>query len=228
MRILLIEDDKQIAEITREFLKEEGYAVDTAFCGEEGEKLIDSIPYDLIILDIVLSGKDGLELCRDMRRKGIKTPVLLMTGKKDTLEDRIAGLDTGADDYLLKPYRSEDLLSRVRALLRRGPAVITPVIQVGELAMDTVAREVRFKHRPVELTRTEYNILDYLMRHPDQVVTRSTLEQHIYDLTTAGSSNLVDVYIGRLRARLGEQGEDSLIRTVRGVGYRLEGPQVSH
>jgi DNA-binding response OmpR family regulator len=220
MRILAIEDETRLADLLRRGLVEEGYAVDIAFSGEEGEEFIESIPYDLIVLDIILPGKDGISICRDLRKKGIKTPVLMLTAR-DSLDDKVKGLDSGADDYLVKPFAFQELYARVRALLRREDGLLPQQLTIGDLTMDCGSRRVKRGDNVIALTSKEYAILEYLMRHPDTVVTRIMLEQHVWDLSLDSSSNLVDVYISRLRRKIGDGEPDSLIRTIKGVGYRL-------
>jgi DNA-binding response OmpR family regulator len=223
MRILVVDDDRRLCAVVRRGLLEEAYAVDVAYDGEEGEYLAEVNPYDLIILDIMMPVKDGIEVCQELRAKKINTPILMLTAK-DTVEDRVKGLDTGADDYLVKPFAFSELLARVRALLRREGMSKSPELRVGDLNLNTLTRQVRRKQRPIELTTKEYVILEYFMQHPDVVVTRTMIEEHAWDYDFDSLSNLVDVYIRRLRRKLDEEGEDSLIQTVRGAGYRLKAP----
>ena len=220
MRILVIEDEKLQAVSLKRGLEEAGYAVDVASTGEEGESLAFSIPFDLIILDLVLPGKDGLEVCSTLRQRKISTPILMLTRKND-VRDRIKGLDQGADDYLGKPFHFEELLARVRALLRRESATISPRLTTGDLAMDTVTQQVWLKNQEITLTGKEFAILEYLMRHPDAVVTRSMLEQHVWNLELDSTTNLIEAYICRLRAKLGQDASGSIIQTIKGRGYRL-------
>jgi DNA-binding response OmpR family regulator len=222
MRILVIEDEKELAHLIRRGLTEEGYAVDVAYDGEEGESFAESVPYDLIILDIVLPRKDGFLVCSSLRRKGIKTRVLMLTGR-DSVADRVKGLDTGADDYLIKPFVFEELTARIRALLRREIASASPAIQVGDITLNAATREVTREDRAIDLNNKEYAILEYLMRNVNMVITRQMIEDHVWNFSLESSSNLVDVYIRRLRSKLDNPGEESLIDTVRGVGYRLRG-----
>ncbi len=221
MKILVIEDERRLSEIIQRGLAEEGYTVDAAVSGEDGEALAESHAYDAIILDIVLPGKDGIEVCRSLRRKNIATPVLMLTAR-GSVEDKVKGLDTGADDYLVKPFSFEELLARVRALLRREKVTAPARLQAGDLVMDTLTREVKRGHKSIELTPREYAILEYLMRHPGIVVTRTVLEEHTRGLDADSASNVTDVYIRRLRSRIDEGRKDSLIQTVRGAGYRLK------
>ncbi|MDH4268777.1 MAG: response regulator transcription factor [Dehalococcoidia bacterium] len=221
MRILVIDDDRRLCAVIKRGLLEEGYAVDLAYDGEEGEYLAEVNPYDLIILDIMLPNKDGIEVCRELRAKKINTPILMLTAK-DTVEDRVRGLDTGADDYLVKPFAFNELLARVRALLRREGMPKSPELRVADLTLNTLTRQIWRGQRPIELTTKEYVILEYFMRHPNVVVTRTMIEEHAWDYDFDSLSNLVDVYIRRLRRKIDNEGEESLIQTVRGAGYRLK------
>lgn len=223
MRILVVDDDRRLCAVIRRGLLEEAYAVDLAYDGEDGEYLAEVNPYDLIILDIMLPVKDGIAVCRELRAKKISTPILMLTAK-DAVEDRVKGLDTGADDYLVKPFAFSELLARVRALLRREGMSKSPELCVGDLVLNTLTRQVNRGKRPIELTTKEYVILEYLIRHPKVVVTRTMIEEHAWDYDFDSLSNLVDVYIRRLRRKLDTEGEDSLIQTVRGAGYRLKAP----
>lgn len=223
MRILVVDDDRRLCAIIKRGLMEEAYAVDLAYDGEEGEYLAEVNPYDLIILDIMLPNKDGIEVCQELRAKKINTPILMLTAK-DTVEDRVTGLDTGADDYLVKPFAFSELLARVRALLRREGISKSPELRVGDLTLNTLTRQVWRGQRPIELTTKEYVILEYIMSHPNVVVTRTMIEEHAWDYDFDSLSNLVDVYIRRLRRKIDTEREDSLIQTVRGAGYRLKAP----
>ena len=223
MRILVVDDDRRLCAIIKRGFLEEAYAVDLTYDGEEGEYLAEVNPYDLIILDIMLPNKDGIEVCQELRAKKINTPILMLTAK-DTVEDRVRGLDTGADDYLVKPFAFNELLARVRALLRREGMSKSPELQVGDLTLNTLTHQVWRGQRPIELTTKEYVILEYFMRHPNVVVTRTMIEEHAWDYDFDSLSNLVDVYIRRLRRKIDNEREDSLIQTVRGAGYRLKAP----
>jgi DNA-binding response OmpR family regulator len=220
MRILVIEDERRLCNIIKRGLLEEGYAVDTAYDGEDGEYLAETTPYDLIILDIMLPKKDGIEVCQELRLKRVNMPILMLTAR-DTVEDRVKGLDAGADDYLIKPFAFNELLARIRALLRREGPSKSPRLQVGDLVLDTLTREAWWGQRNIELTNKEYVILEYFMRHPNMVITRTMLEEHAWDYEFDSMSNLIDVYIRRLRHKIDEKGQASLIQTVRGAGYRL-------
>ena len=223
MRVLVVDDDRRLCTVIKRGLLEEAYAVDLAYDGEEGEYLAEVNPYDLIILDIMLPKKDGIEVCQELRTKKVNTPILMLTAK-DTVEDRVRGLDTGADDYLVKPFAFSELLARVRALLRREGMLKSPELRVGDLTLNTLTRQVWRGQKPIELTTKDYVILEYFMRHPNVVVTRTMIEEHAWDYNFDSLSNLVDVYIRRLRRKIDTEGEDSLIQTVRGAGYRLKAP----
>jgi DNA-binding response OmpR family regulator len=221
MRVLVVEDEKRLANILRRGLIEDGYAVDVVYDGEEAEFTAESAPYDLIILDVMLPKKDGISVCRYLRSRKINIPILMLTAK-DSLQDRITGLDSGADDYLIKPFEFAELTARVRALLRRESSVKTPELRAGDLVMDTLTREVRKGHRRVDLTGKEYSVLEYFLRHPNQLLTRTTLESKVWDYAFDGISNIIDVFIGRLRKKIDETDQESVIQTVRGAGYRLK------
>lgn len=220
MRILLVEDEPAIAKFVRQGLREAGYAVDVAEDGLVGLDYAQAVAYDVLVIDIMLPVLDGLALMRTLRRQGNKTPTLMLTAR-DTVADRVDGLDAGADDYLVKPFAFSELLARVRALLRRPPLQGGTVLQVGDLAMDTATREVRRGGCLVELTPRECAVLEYLMRHPGQILTRTQIGEHVWDLDFYNESNVVDVYIGYLRRKLDQRDSMSLIQTVRGVGYRI-------
>jgi DNA-binding response OmpR family regulator len=221
MRILVVDDDRRLCGIIKRGLLEETYAVDLTYDGEEGEYYAETNSYDLIILDIMMPKKDGLEVCRELRAKGVNTPILMLTAK-DTVEDRVKGLDTGADDYLVKPFAFSELLARGRALLRREVTSRSPELKVGDLCLNTLTREVRRGNNEIELTNKEYVILEYFMRHPNVVITRTMIEEHAWDYDFDSLSNLIDVYIRRLRCKIDRKGSDSIIQTVRGAGYRLK------
>jgi heavy metal response regulator len=221
MRILVVEDEKKLVEIIKKGLVEEGYSVDIALDGEEGQYMAENTPYDLVILDIMLPKKDGIAVCQELRLKEINTPILMLTAK-DRVEDRVKGLDSGADDYLVKPFAFSELVARLRALLRREALSKSPRLQVGDLVMDTLTREVWHGEKKIELTTKEYALLEYFMRHPNVVVTRTMLMEKVWDYDFEGMSNIIDVNIRRLRFKLGEEGAKSIIETVRGAGYRLK------
>ncbi len=221
MRILVVEDERRLAGIIKRGLIEDGYSVDTAYDGDDAQYMGESTPYDLIVLDIMLPKKDGLAVCRELRSKKVNIPILMLTAR-DTIEDRVKGLDSGADDYLVKPFAFSELLARMRALLRREALSKTPKLQVGDLVLDTLTREIWRGERNIDVTTKEYSILEYFMRHPNIVITRTMLEENVWDYEFDSMSNIIDVYIRRLRCKVDEEGGDSLIQTVRGAGYRLK------
>jgi DNA-binding response OmpR family regulator len=223
MRVLVVEDSRRLAGIVKRGLLEEGYAVDNAYDGEEAEFMAESAPFDLVILDIMLPKKDGLAVCRDLRAKGVNTPILVLTAK-DSVEDKVTGLDAGADDYLVKPFAFSELLARVRALLRREVLPKTQKLQIGELILHPLSREVWRDGTRLELTAKEYAILEYFMRRPNAVVTRTMLAESVWDYEFDGLSNVIDVYVRRIRQKIDRGGQSSLIQTVRGAGYRLRVP----
>jgi DNA-binding response OmpR family regulator len=221
MRILVVDDDKRLCDTLKRGLEENSYAVDCAHDGEDGQLHAEMTPYDLIILDVMMPKKDGWTLCRDLRNNQISTPVLMLTAK-DEVADRVCGLDSGADDYLVKPFAIPELLARVRALLRRGNEVKSTKLTVGQLHLDTVTREVNWKGRPISLTTKEYAILEYFMRQPNAVITRTMIEEHAWDYDFDSMSNLVDVYIKRLRNKIDPEEGKQIITTIRGAGYKIQ------
>ncbi|MCA9927123.1 MAG: response regulator transcription factor [Anaerolineales bacterium] len=220
MRILVVEDEPSIANFVCQGLTEAGHAVDQAWNGREGLDYALAADYDVLVLDIMLPQMDGLSLLQELRYRGNKTPTLMLTAR-DTVEDRVAGLDTGADDYLVKPFAFPELLARVRALLRRPPLQTGTILQVGDLEMDTARREVKRNGRFIDLSPREYAVLEYLMRHPNQVLTRTQIGEHVWNFDFYNESNVVDVYIGYLRRKIDKREEIALLHTVRGVGYRI-------
>jgi heavy metal response regulator len=220
MRILVIEDERKIASFIKRGLKEEGYTVDTAGDGEEGYQLAGENEYALIILDIMLPKKDGISLCRQLRSDGIESPVLMLTAK-DAVQDKVRGLDSGADDYLTKPFAFEELLARIRALLRKG-ARRAVSLQVGDLALDAAAHRVTRSGQEIVLTMKEYALLAYLMRNAGTVVTRTMIAENIWELDFDTGTNIIDVYINYLRNKIDSDHEKKLIHTVRGRGYMIK------
>jgi DNA-binding response OmpR family regulator len=223
MRVLVVEDSRRLAGIIKRGLLEEGYTVDNAYDGEEAQYMAESAPFDLIVLDIMLPKKDGLAVCRDLRSKNVNTPILMLTAK-DSVEDKVTGLDCGADDYLVKPFAFSELLARLRALLRREVLPRVQKLQAGDLSLDPLSREVWRDGSRLDLTAKEYAILEYFMRRPNAVVTRTMLGESVWDYEFDGISNIIDVYVRRIRRKIDREGQDSLIQTVRGAGYRLRIP----
>jgi len=223
MRILIVEDNKSLNQSLRMSLEEDGHGVDTAFDGNEGQYLAEVTAYDVIILDIMLPGKNGLQVCRELRLKGIRTPVLMLTAR-DTVEDRVTGLDTGADDYLVKPFALPELRARLRALLRRDAPEKTGELKVADLVLDPATHRVERSGKPIELTSKEFALLEYFMRNPERLITREMAEEHVWDYDFEGVSNVIDVYIRRLRRKVDDPFETKLLETVRGSGYRLVRP----
>jgi len=220
LRILLVEDEPDAARMLAKGLREQTYAVDIASDGEAGEYLASVNDYDLIILDCMLPRKDGLTVCREIRAAGSAVPILMLTAR-DAVHDRIAGLDTGADDYLTKPFAFHELLARLRALLRRGQALRPERIAVADLVIDTRAHLVKRNNRQIDLTAKEYALLEYLTRHAGEVVGRAAIAEHVWDETFDVFSNLIEVYIQRLRRKIDDGQTLKLIRTRRGEGYML-------
>lgn len=220
MRVLIVEDEPRLNDIMKRGLSEEGYVVDAAFDGKEGAHLAGSIRYDVIVLDIMLPKKDGITVCRELRAAQVQTPIMMLTAK-DTVEDKVAGLDAGADDYMVKPFAFNELSARLRALVRRKGAIAQPLLEVGSLVMDTVTREVRCGECLLELTNKEYTILEYFMENPNQVITRMVLEERAWNYESDTASNIIDVYIRRIRKKIQGAGGDDPIQTIRGAGYRL-------
>ncbi|HSA99521.1 MAG TPA: response regulator transcription factor [Anaerolineales bacterium] len=223
MRILLVEDNRRLSDSLKRSLMDDQYAVDTAYDGQEGEELAELTPYDVIILDVMLPRKDGIEVCRSLRNHRIKTPILMLTAR-DALEDRVLGLDSGADDYLVKPFEMEELRARLRALLRREADDKSGLITIADLVLDPATHFVQRNGQPIELTAREYALLEYLMRNPNRLVTRQMAENHLWSYNATVLSNVVDVYIRRLRSKIDDPYEVKLIETIRGSGYRLRRP----
>ena len=221
MRVLVVEDEVKMAGLLKRALEEEGYAVDVAGRGEDALWFGAENPYDAIVLDVMLPDLDGFEVSRRLREAGRWSPVLMLTAR-DGVADRVAGLDAGADDYLTKPFSFAELLARLRALVRRGAAERPAVLRVGDLTLDPARRTVTRGGTSIDLTAREFALLEYLMRHAGEVLSRTQLIEHVWDFAYDGDSNVVDVYVGYLRNKVDRPfGRDS-IRTVRGAGYRLE------
>jgi two-component system response regulator MprA len=220
-RILLVEDDPKVADLVRWELDQQGYAVEVAHDGESGLAWARRDAPDLLILDVVLPRLSGLEICRQLRAEGDTVPILMLTGR-DAVPDRVAGLDAGADDYLVKPFAMEELVARVRALLRRHlPPSDGQVLRLADLTMNTATREVRRGRRLLNLTAREFDLLELFLRHPRQVLTRDVIHDHVWGYGFGGESNVIEVYVRYVRAKLEAGGESRLLQTVRGVGYVL-------
>jgi two-component system, OmpR family, response regulator len=220
MRALVVEDEVKMAALIRRGLVEEGYAADVARTGEEALWMARATPYDAIVLDVMLPGRNGLEVCRSLRESGVWSPILMLTAR-DGVEDKVSGLDSGADDYLSKPFSFAELLARLRALTRRGPSERPAVLEVGTLRLDPATRQAWRGEAEVELSAKEFALLETFMRNPGDVLTRLDLLEHAWDYGYENRSNVVDVYVRYLRAKIDRPfGLDS-IETVRGVGYRL-------
>ena len=222
MRVLLVEDHKPLSRALRQGLEEEGFAVDVALDGEEGDFKASTAQYDAIILDVMLPKEDGLSLLQRWRKKGINTHVLLLTARSG-VDDKVRGLDLGADDYLTKPFELEELFARLRALIRRGHHVKDPILRIHDLEIDTAARTVKRGGQAIHLTPREYALLEYLAFHRGRVVTRSMIWEHLYDEHDENTSNVVDVYIRYLRNKIDKGFEPPLILTRWGEGYLLRG-----
>jgi DNA-binding response OmpR family regulator len=223
MRILVVEDEQKVANALREGLEEEHFEVIVAPTGEDAFFRVNTEKFDLIVLDLMLPGRDGLQILTTIRKRGLETPVLLLTAR-DSLEDRVTGLNSGADDYLVKPFAFEELLARIRALLRRGRTVDMLRFGIADLDMDIVTRKVTRGGRPVDLTAREFELLEYLVRHEGQVVMRDMLARDVWKETARGTplNNVIDVHIARLRRKVDVEPFEKLIHTVRGVGFMLK------
>ena len=220
MRVLVVEDERKIAESLRKGLSAEQYDVSVAYTGEEGFYLVNAQTFDLVILDIMLPGRDGIEILSTLRKRDAQTPVLILTAK-DAVEDRVTGLDSGADDYLTKPFAFAELLARIRALTRRGRQEQAPALKIADLEMDLVGRRVTRDSQPIDLTAKEFGVLECLVRHGGSVVSRDMLAREVWNETTwvAPLYNVIDVHIARLRRKVDEPFPAKLIHTVRGVGF---------
>ena len=220
--MLIVEDEKPLADILRKGIEEEGYAVDVAYNGEEGLFMAENEPSDLIILDIMLPVIDGMTILKKIRKAGIKTPVLMLTAK-DTIMDKVSGLDSGADDYLTKPFLFEELLARIRALLRRNSDVKTSIIEIGDLIVDMATHEVKRGGKNISLSAKEYALVEYMALNKNKVLSRTSLTEHLYDQDFDLDSNVIDVFINRIRNKIDRGFYTKLIYTVRGAGYMLRG-----
>jgi DNA-binding response OmpR family regulator len=224
MRILIVEDNHRLSHELRQSLMYEGYAVDVAYDGDAGLAFAESAPYDAMILDVLLPIQDGLEVCHTLRQRGCTIPILMLTAR-DALDDRVRGLDSGADDYLVKPFALTELLARLRALLRRGGPQKSPVLCVGDLTVDPATHTVKRGSAQIELTAMLFTLLEYFMRHPDHILSHDRIADHIWSYDTPGTPNAIEVYIRRLRRKIDDPFEVKLLETVRGAGYRLRTPK---
>lgn len=220
MRLLIIEDEQRLSNTIRKGLVEEGFAVDQAYDGEDGQYLAQSENYDLIILDVMLPKIDGVTLCQTLRQKKIKTPILILTAKS-TIEDKVLGLDSGADDYMTKPFSFIELRSRIQALLRRSSQEASPILQVADLTLDPIKHRVERGGKNIALTPKEFSVLEFLMRHKDEIVTRTTILEHVWDYNFDSLSNVVDVYVAAIRKKVDRGVKVKLIHTLHSVGYRV-------
>jgi DNA-binding response OmpR family regulator len=223
MRLLVAEDHASLARSLANGLREEGFAVDLTGGGNEALELAQQNPYDCIVLDVMLPERDGWAIVRQLRDEGSRSPVLMLTAR-DSVEDRVRGLNLGADDYLIKPFAWEELIARVQALIRRGAGQSQPVLRVGDLEIDTAAKNIRRGGRSIALSAKEFSLLEYLARRQGQVVSRSEIWNHLYDQVDQAGSNVVDVYIGYLRNKIDRDQAIKLIHTRRGFGYLLQAP----
>jgi len=220
MRILIVEDERQIAAFLERGLKEEGYAIDVVYNGNDALDWAAAVEYDGIVLDVMLPGRDGFSVCRELRARGSKTPVLMLTAR-DTVDDRVTGLDIGADDYLVKPFAFKELVARLRAVTRRQTDTRSVELQVGDLTLNTLTHTAQRGEHRIELTAKEYNLLEFLMRNPNRVLTRTQIAEHVWNLDFLSESNVVDVYIRYLRRKIDGDTDLKLIKTVRGSGYLI-------
>jgi heavy metal response regulator len=221
VRILLVEDDRKVASFIRKGLSEEGYAVDVAYDGDTGLLMGLDRLHDVIILDVLLPGKPGFQVVRELRQAKVRTPVLLLTAR-DAVEDKVQGLDDGADDYLTKPFAFAELLARVRALLRRGTAGQAALLQVADLTLDPATRTAKRAGETIPLTNREFALLEYLLRNAGRVLTRTMIAEHVWDYSFDAGTNVIDVYVNYLRKKIDAGREPKLIHTVRGAGYVLK------
>ena len=220
MRVLVVEDEKDLNRVITRKLKAEGYSVDSCFDGAEALDYTEMTPYDVIVMDIMMPEKNGYQVLKEMREKGNRSPVLFLTAR-DALEDRVKGLDLGADDYLVKPFHFEELMARIRVMLRRNHGSVSNRLALADLTLDCDTHEVRRGEKRIELSAKEFSILEYMLRNKGIVLSREKLETHIWNYEYQGASNMIDVYIRYLRLKIDKEFEPKLIHTVRGVGYVL-------
>ncbi len=221
MRILVIEDEKKVARFLKLGLEAESHQVDSAYDGESGEKLALSGEYDVIVLDIMLPKKNGIEVLKSIRTVGMTTPVLILTAKS-SLEDKVEGLDEGADDYLVKPFAFAEFIARVRSLGRRSAVDKSTILKVADLELDTITRKARRNGKEIELTNREYALLEYFVRNVNRVLTRTVISEHIWEYNFDTGTNIVEVYVNKLRNKIDSDSEKKLIHTVRGAGYMMK------
>lgn len=224
MRILVIEDEKKVASFIQRGLKEEKYAVDVVFNGDDALYLADINTYDLIILDIMLPGKDGIFVCKELRKKKHMIPILMVTAR-DAVDDKVTGLDAGADDYLTKPFAFEEFLARVRSLLRRQHKVKTTVLKLADLELNQISHHAQRSGKPIKLTSKEYALLEYFMVHANQIVTRTMISEHVWNEDFDSFTNVIDVYVRYLRNKIDKGFHKTLLHTIRGTGYMLSEQQ---
>lgn len=220
MRVLVVEDEKDLNRVITRKLKAEGYSVDSCFDGADALDYMEMTPYDVIVMDIMMPEKNGYQVLKEMREKGNRSPVLFLTAR-DALEDRVKGLDLGADDYLVKPFHFEELMARIRVMLRRNHGSVSNRLALADLTLDCDTHEVRRGEKRIELSAKEFSILEYMLRNKGIVLSREKLETHIWNYEYQGASNMIDVYIRYLRLKIDKEFEPKLIHTVRGVGYVL-------
>ncbi len=221
MRILVVEDERKIADFVKRGLREEGYAVDAAYDGEEGLFLAKTNDYDLVLLDLMLPKLDGLAVCRKLKEAKVKAPIIMLTAK-NTVRDKVLGLDSGADDYLTKPFAFEELLARIRAMFRKTEALTPTKLKVADLELDLVTHKVMRGSKDIDLTAKEYSLLEYLMRNQGTIVTRTMISEHVWDIDFDTFTNVIDVYINYLRNKIDSGFKSKLIHTVRSRGYILK------
>ena len=221
MRLLIVEDEKTLANLIKKGFEEEGYAVDVAYNGEDGLFLAKNNIYDAIVLDIMLPIIDGISLLKELREQNFSTPVILLTAK-DSVKDKVLGLDSGSDDYLTKPFSFEELLSRVRAIIRRKFAASSPIIKICDLAIDTAQKTVKRCNKKIDLSAKEYSLLEYLALNKNKVINRTAIIEHLYDEDFDLDSNVIDVFINRIRNKIDKNFDKKLVHTFRGIGYSLK------